>query len=192
MPLGDVVEYFNLPLAEGFDQRLAGGEWRDVHRPSGSSIVSEGRQQPGHVARAMLLGSQAEAERVKAELAAGGNFSTLAESYSQHESKTKGGKLDGLERGDMGSSAFDRVAFNLTVNEVSEPVRDELIRTTGGYWLIKVVDRGNHELGEEVRQKLTNQRFNDWLEEQSEKSTIETYLDAYKKEWAMNKVLAEM
>ena len=141
-------------------------------------------------ALAMLLGSQAEAERVKAELAAGGNFSTLAESYSQHESKTKGGKLDGLERGDMGSSAFDRVAFNLTVNEVSEPVRDELIRTTGGYWLIKVVDSGNHELGEEVRQKLTNKRFNDWLEEQSEESTIETHLDAEKKEWAMNQVLA--
>jgi parvulin-like peptidyl-prolyl isomerase len=140
----------------------------------------------------MLLGSQAEAERVKAELAAGGNFSSLAESYSQHESKTNGGKLDGLERGYMGSSAFDRVAFNLTVNEVSEPVRDELIRTTGGYWLIKVVDSGNHELGEEVRQKLTSKLFNDWLEEQSEKSTIETYLDAYKKEWAMNKVLAEM
>jgi parvulin-like peptidyl-prolyl isomerase len=143
-------------------------------------------------ALAMLLGSQAEAERVKAELAAGGNFSTLAESYSQHESKTNGGKLDGLEQGDMGSIAFDRVAFNLTVNEVSKPVRDELIRTTGGYWLVKVRDRGNHELGEEVRQRLITERFNDWLEEQSEKSTIETYLDAERKEWAMNKVLAEI
>ena len=55
----------------------------------------------------MLLGSQSEAERVEAELAAGGNFGTLAESYSQHESKTNGGKLDGLRRGDMGSIAFD-------------------------------------------------------------------------------------
>ena len=138
----------------------------------------------------MLLGSQAEAERVKAELAAGGNFSTLAENHSQHESKTNGGKLDGLKQGDMGSTAFDSVAFNLTVNEVSEPVKDESVQTPGGYWLVKVLDRGNHELGEEVSQKLINKRFNDWLEEQSEESTIETYLDAEKKEWAMYQVLA--
>ena len=141
-------------------------------------------------ARVMLLGSQAEAERVKAELAAGGNFSTLAKNYSQHESKTNGGKLEGLERGDMGSTAFDQVAFNTTLNKVSEPVRDESVRTIGGYWLVKVVDRGNHELGEEVRQKLIDKRFNDWLEEQSEQSTIETFLDAIRKEWAMNQVLA--
>jgi len=138
----------------------------------------------------MLLGSQAEAERVKTELATGGNFSTLAENHSQHESKTNGGKLDGLKRGDMGSIAFDKVAFNLTVNEVSEPVKDESVQTLGGYWLVKVLDRGNHELGEEVRQKLINKRFNDWLEEWSGQSTIETLLDADKKEWAVNKVLA--
>jgi len=138
----------------------------------------------------MLLGSQAEAEQVKAALAAGGDFNTLAENHSQHESKTDGGKLDGLKRGDMGSIAFDGVAFNLTVNKVSEPVKDESVQTFGGYWLVQVLDRGNHELGEEVRQKLINKRLNDWLEEQSEKSTIETYLDAEKQEWAMNHVLA--
>jgi len=137
----------------------------------------------------MLLGSEEEAEQVKAELV-NRNFSSLAEEYSQHESKTNGGKLDGLKRGDMGSQAFDRVAFNISVNEVSEPVKDESVQTLGGYWLVKVLDRGNHELGEEVRQTLINKRFNDWLEEQSEKSTIETYLDAEKKEWAMNQVLA--
>jgi len=90
----------------------------------------------------------------------------------------------------MGSTAFDQVAFNTALNEVSEPVRDESVRTTGGYWLVRVVDRGNHELGEEVRQKLIDKRFNDWLEERSEQSTIETFLDAAKKEWAMNQVLA--
>jgi len=137
----------------------------------------------------MLLGSQAEAERVKAELAAGGNFSTLAENYSQHESKTNGGKLDGLSRGDMGSTAFDQVAFNITVNEVSEPVKDESVRTTGGYWLVKVIDRGGHELEEEVREKLIDKHSNDWLEEWTEESTIETHLDVDKKEWAINKVL---
>jgi parvulin-like peptidyl-prolyl isomerase len=138
----------------------------------------------------MLLGSEAEAERVKAELV-GGNFSSLAKEYSQHESKTTGGKLDGLKPGDMGSNAFDAVAFNLAVNEVSEPVKDESVQTTGGYWLFKVIDRGDHELEEEVREGLIDKHFNDWIEEWAENSTIKTYLEVDKISWAVNKVLEE-
>jgi parvulin-like peptidyl-prolyl isomerase len=139
-------------------------------------------------ARAMLLGSEAEAEQVKAELDSA-NFSSLAEQYSQHESKDEGGELGWLKPGDMGSEAFDQVAFNITANEVSEPVKDESVPTTGGYWLVKVVDRGNHELEDEVREQLIGKHFNDWLEEWSEESTIETYLEADKLSWAVNKVL---
>jgi len=139
-------------------------------------------------ARAMLLGSEAEAERVKAELVSG-NFSSLAEEYSQDKSKTAGGELVWLKEGDMGSEAFDEVAFNITANEVSEPVKDESVQTTGGYWLVKVIDRGDHELGETVKEELINNHYNDWLEKWSEESTIETHLDVDKKEWAINKVL---
>ena len=141
-------------------------------------------------ARAMLLGSEAEAEQVKAELT-GRNFSSLAEQYSQHASRVEGGELGWLKRGDMGSTAFDEVAFNLTINEVSEPAEDGSVRTTDGYWLLKVVDRGDHELEDEVREQLITKHFNDWLEERSEQSTIETHLDAQKQKWAMNSALAE-
>jgi parvulin-like peptidyl-prolyl isomerase len=140
-------------------------------------------------ARAMLLGSEAEAERVKAELVSG-NFSSLAKEYSQHKSKTAGGELGWLKQGDMGSNAFDQVAFNLTANEVSEPVKDESVQTTGGYWLVKVIDRGDHTLEEAVRNKLIDNHFNDWMEERAKESTIETYLDAAKISLAVNKVLA--
>jgi parvulin-like peptidyl-prolyl isomerase len=140
-------------------------------------------------ARAILLGSEAEAEQVKAELTSR-NFSSLAKQYSQHASKVEGGELGWLKQGDMGSTAFDQVAFNLTVNEVSEPVKDGLVLTTGGYWLLKVVDRGDRELEDEVREELIIKYSNDWLEEQSEQSTIETHLDAAKKQWAMNRALS--
>ena len=139
-------------------------------------------------ARAMLLGSEAEAEHVKAELVSG-NFSSLAKEYSQHESKDEGGELGLLKPGAMGSAAFDEVAFNITLNEVSEPVKDESVQTTGGYWLVKVIDRGDHELEENVREELIDKHFNDWLEGWTEESTIETRLDEAKKAWAVNKVL---
>ncbi len=90
----------------------------------------------------------------------------------------------------MGSIAFDEVAFNLTVNEVSEPVKDELVQTFGGYWLVRVIDRGNHELEDAVREELINTYFNDWLEDWSEQSAIEILLDAEKRAWAMNQILA--
>jgi parvulin-like peptidyl-prolyl isomerase len=139
-------------------------------------------------ARAMLLGSEAEAEQVKAELVSG-NFSSLAKEYSQHESKTAGGELGWLKQGDMGSNAFDQVAFNITVNEVSEPVKDESVQTTGGYWLVKVIDRGDHGLEEKAKEGLIANHFNDWFEEWTRESTIETHLDAAKISWAVNKVL---
>jgi parvulin-like peptidyl-prolyl isomerase len=136
----------------------------------------------------MLLGSEAEAERVKAELV-GRNFSSLAKEYSQHESKDEGGELGWLKQGAMNSTAFDQVAFNLTVNEVSEPVKDESVQTTGGYWLVKVIDRGDHELEGKVREGLIDKHLNDWIKEWAENSTIKTYLDADKISWALNKVL---
>ena len=139
-------------------------------------------------AQVMLLGSEAEAGRVKTELAAGGNFSALAGNYSQHGSKTGGGKLDGLERGDMGSTAFDQVAFNITLNQVSEPVKDESVQTTGGYWLIKVIDRGDRQSDEQTREALKNKRYSDWLEAWKENSTIENLLDEDKNAWAIDEV----
>ena len=91
----------------------------------------------------------------------------------------------------MGSEAFDAVAFNLTANEVSEPVRDESVQTTGGYWLVNVVDRGEHQLETEVSKRLRDKHLNDWFEELEEDSTIVNLLDLdeEKKSWAINRVL---
>jgi parvulin-like peptidyl-prolyl isomerase len=139
-------------------------------------------------AQVMLLTSEAKAEQVKAELAAGGNFSALAGNYSQHESKTKGGKLDLLKRGDMGSTAFDQVAFNITLNQVSEPVKDESVQTTGGYWIVKVIDRGDRQIDEQLREELKGKRYNDWLEAWKKNSTIENRLDEDKNAWAIDEV----
>jgi len=139
-------------------------------------------------AQVMLLTSEAKAEQVKAELAAGGNFSALAGNYSQHESKTKGGKLDGLKRGDMKSTAFDQVAFNITLNQVSEPVKDESVQTTGGYWIVKVIDRADRQIDEQLREELKGKRYNDWLEAWKKNSTIENRLNKDKNAWAIDEV----
>ena len=141
-------------------------------------------------ASAILLGSKTEAEQVRAQLLAGGNFSALAMEYSQDKSKNAGGELGLLEPGAMNSTAFNQVAFNLTVNEVSAPVEDTSVQTTGGYWLVNVVDRGDHELSDNVKTELIDNHYNDWLKNLTNQSTINTYLDSDKISYAINQVLA--
>ena len=140
-------------------------------------------------ARAMLLGNKAEAERIRAELV-GGNFTSLAIEHSQHQSKTEGGELGWLKKGDVGSEAFDEVAFNLTPNEVSEPVRDESVQTIGGYWILEVIDRDSErKLEGEAREGLTER---DWIasfEKWKEESSIENRMDPDKQYWAISEVL---
>jgi len=180
---------FNLTLGELSQPIYDETAIKDV----GYWLIEVTDKQDGNItARAMLLGSKAEAEQVNAQLAAGGNFSALAENYSQDKSKGVGGELDGLKRGDMGSDAFDAVAFNLTLNKVSEPVKDTSVQTTGGYWLVKVMDRGDHQLSDSVKQQLIDNHYNDWLKNRANESTINTYLDANKLSYAINQVLAGM
>ncbi len=140
-------------------------------------------------ARAMLLGNKVEADRIRAELV-GGNFTSLAEQHSQHESKTAGGELGWLKKGDVGSEAFDEVAFNLTPNEVSEPVKDESVQTVAGYWILEVIDRDDaRELEGEAREALTEKDLIAAFEKWKEESIIENRLDLDKQNWAISEVL---
>lgn len=143
-------------------------------------------------AEAMLLGSQTQADQVKAELAGGADFGSLAAQYSQYQGGNSTGELGWKKMGDMGSTAFDQVAFDLPLNQVSDPVRDTSVQTTGGYWLVNVVDRGDLALSDNLKQQLIDGRYNRWLGNWMSESTISTYLDPDKKQYAINQVLSGM
>lgn len=140
-------------------------------------------------ARAILLGSEVEAGQIREDLQSG-NFTALAMQHSQHESRNKGGELDWLKPGDMGSTAFDEVAFNITPGLISEPVRDESVQTTGGYWIIDVVDRDDQRALEgEAREGIAYNELVDSFERWKEESVVENRLDTDKQSWAIHEVL---
>ncbi|MFB0556603.1 MAG: peptidylprolyl isomerase [Dehalococcoidia bacterium] len=151
--------------------------------------VTDKNEEGGIKARAMLLGSEQEALEIKSKLDKGEDFAVLAKEYSQHGSKDDGGELGWLEQGDMNSEAFDEIAFNLPLNSVSEPVKDESAQTEGGCWIAKVLQKGEHELSEEIKERLTSNDFAQWLQEQRENNTINNYLDEEKRAWAVDRVL---
>ncbi len=184
-----MAETFNLTAGEISQPICANSTSKDV----GYWLITVSEKDPekGINVSAMLLGSEQEAMEIKTELDAEGNFSELAKNYSQHSSKYKGGELGWLNANETNdfSDAFNEVAFQLPVDEVSESVKDETVNTEGGYWVVKVLDKEQRELDDDVREVLKNKRFSEWLEMRRGNSTIENKLDATRMAWAVAEVI---
>jgi len=140
--------------------------------------------------QAMLLGSEEEAQQVRGRLETGEDFAALAEEHSQYEySDEEAGDLGWLSPGEMGS-AFDDFVFNseLELETLSEPIRDDATLTKGGYWLVRVLgEDDNREIGEDDRDFLKAQAFNEWLSSlwDDPENQIDSYLDGEQKAWAV-------
>jgi parvulin-like peptidyl-prolyl isomerase len=121
--------------------------------------------------RAMLLGSYEEALQIKSILdeindpaLQAGKFTDIAKAKTEYQYAPNG--LLGMTAKGMLGSAFDAVAFNLGVGEISNPVKDASQTTRGGYWLVKVtkIDQGK-ELSSDDINALAQQKFNDWFKQ---------------------------
>lgn len=86
-------------------------------------------------ARHILVEDEETATSIKEELEAGGDFAELAEEHSTDGSAANGGNLDWFGVGQM-VPAFEEAAYNLEVDEISEPVQSEF-----GYHIIQVTDK---------------------------------------------------
>jgi parvulin-like peptidyl-prolyl isomerase len=142
--------------------------------------------------KVMLLGSEQEANEVRAKLEAGDDFATLAGEFSQHdESKGNGGDFE-VTSPDAVSSVFSEFVFSAELNVLSQPIRDDTVSTEGGYWLVKVVDiDNNRQITDEDRGSLKADALNKWVEGlfDNPENKVESYLDDEKKAWAIQHVI---
>lgn len=137
VPAVDVERYYNTNI----DQFSTPAEMRASH----ILLKTEGKD---------LAAVRAAAEKVLAEVKAGGDFAALAKKYSEDEaSKDRGGDLDFFGRGRM-VPAFEEAAFALEPGQVSE-----LVSTEFGFHIIKATDRreGAQRPLDEVREQITEQ-----------------------------------
>ncbi len=86
-------------------------------------------------ARHILVKTQAEAEKIKRQLATGADFDRLAKKHSQCSSAKQGGNLGEFRPGQM-LKAFDNVVFNKPILEIHGP-----IKTKFGFHLIQTLYR---------------------------------------------------
>ena len=102
---------------------------------------------------AIMVATEEEAAEVMGNLSEGEDFSSLA-------AKLGGGDLGWLPRGIM-SQEFDEVAFSIEIGEVSDPFLSGEV-----YYIIKVLEREEREIEEEIREQLAYIVFSSWLEEE--------------------------
>ncbi len=140
---------------------------------------------------AMLLGSEEEAQDIRARLEAGEDFATLAKEFSQLEGFEDNEGSLGLVTPDTMTPASSEFIFNpeVELETLSEPIRDETVGTRGGYWLVKVIDiDDNKEIEDEDRNLLKAKALSEWLLalwDNPENEIDDSYLDDEKKEWAI-------
>ncbi len=146
---------------------------------------------------AILLGSKEEAEAVRARLEAGEEFATVAKETSQLPSaQTNEGDLGQMSKGAT-TPVLDEYIFNngIELNTLSEPIRDETMTTTGGYWLIKVIDRGERQIEEGDRDMLKMRALQEWIDslwDDPDNLVDDTFLDAEKIAWAVEQAVQGM
>jgi peptidyl-prolyl cis-trans isomerase C len=83
----------------------------------------------------LLVGTQSEAEQCRKEILEGKTFAEVAKTVSKCPSGAQGGDLGFFTRGRM-VPQFDKVAFELPVGELSEPVQTQF-----GWHILTVTDK---------------------------------------------------
>ncbi|WP_234396868.1 peptidylprolyl isomerase [Bacillus massiliglaciei] len=143
------------------------------------SFANEEQVKASHI----LTKDKKTAEEVEKKLKAGEDFAKLAKEYSTDtDNKEKGGDLGYFGKGDM-TEEFEKAAFNLKVNEVSEPVK-----TDYGYHVIKVTDIQEakepnlEDSKEEIKDALLAEKiqteYSAWLEEKKKEHDIVNKLES--------------
>jgi foldase protein PrsA len=130
----------------------------------------------------ILVEDEKTAKEVKKKIDEGGDFAELAKEYSTDtQTKDNGGELGYFPTGQM-VEEFDKAAFAMKVDEISDPVK-----TDYGYHIIKVTGKKEakeatlEDSKEQIKEALLDQKVQEqastWLSEATAKYKIENKLE---------------
>jgi hypothetical protein len=142
---------------------------------------------------AILLGNQAEALAIKAQLESSDNVTALADRYSQYtDAQDKHGELGVISATANVTDIFYAYVIDPStkLGEWSSPVRDTFMWTQGGYWVVQVVDRQDHsKVSDDDRKYLIDTGYSIWasgLMADAATSVFSNFTDALK-QWALER-----
>jgi PPIC-type PPIASE domain len=141
----------------------------------------------GYHGRGILVPTQEQADDLRAQLLNGANWDDLAKKYSQAPGKDSGADLGWLQPG-TDKSMLVRLLAGQEPNKISDALRDDTVKTKGGYWLIQVIDLQDRPLPVKVYQALSEQCLEEWVQGLVKDAKIENLLDSTQKDLAAQKV----
>jgi len=141
----------------------------------------------------MLLASEEEAQSISTRLEDGEDFAQLAAELSllPNASDNKG-DLGWITKGTIGQAVEEFIfSIDTEVGSLSQPIRDEGQTTSGGYWLLKVLDSDTREISDEDWDLLVAKAMDDWLSSLPDdpENNIVSYLDDELREFAVRKAV---
>lgn len=117
----------------------------------------------------ILVATRDEAVALQAELAAGAEFADLASAYSLDAStRPAGGDLGWFPPGYLLVPEVDSAAWGLSPGETSDIIESSL-----GYHIVRVIERGEHALSSEARLALQTRAVEEWLAARRAESLID-------------------
>jgi parvulin-like peptidyl-prolyl isomerase len=161
----------------------------NISKPYGFWVLQllEKDEAKGYHGRGILLPTQEQADGIRAQLLQGADWDDLAKKYSQAPGKDSGADLGWLQPGTE-KSLLVRLLAALEPGKISEVLRDETVKTRGGYWLIQVMDLQDRPLPAKIYQALSQVCLEEWVQGLMKDAKIENLLDSSQKELAVQKV----
>lgn len=165
-----VESYANLGMTEA-DMRKVFFENRLYHQKVYDILTKDVPHEVEQVwARHILVADEATAQAVLNQLLNGADWQTLAaENSTDPGTKDSGGDLGWFGRGKM-LAEFENAAFNLPIGSISQPVQSDF-----GWHIIQVLGHENRPLTEAEYQQLRDAKFQEWLAEARQATTVKIY-----------------
>ncbi|WP_129600826.1 peptidylprolyl isomerase [Anaerophilus nitritogenes] len=125
-------------------------------------------------AKHILVKEEEQAQNIFKEIKEGKKFEDAASEYSQCPSKENGGDLGEFEKGKM-VPEFEKVAFELEIGIVSEPVKTQF-----GYHLILVEDKKDKK---DIPFEEVKNTIKDYMLKMKQNDTYKSYADGLRNQY---------
>jgi hypothetical protein len=168
------------------------GYWllKIVDRPSSDNVDVQ----------ALFVSDNVVATNVRAQLVAGGSLADLADQYTQYSlSKETHGNLGFISESENTTytTVFNSYVFDpdSPVGVWSQPIHDSELWTTGGSWLVKVLEKKiNAPISDEDKNYIVQKALQDWYSQLASDPNLKVNNDlTYEiQTWAINRLEKEM
>jgi parvulin-like peptidyl-prolyl isomerase len=156
----------NLYTADQFKEELRAGLIANAVQSQVAASVPTTAEQVH--AREILVATQADADKIVADLTAGADFATEAVNNSIDPSRINGGDLGWFTPTGLTQPEVAQAAFALQPNQISTPIKTAL-----GFHIIQVLERDTRPLSATALADLQKQAVAAWLADLRSKAKIE-------------------